>query len=163
MTWYERLARVVKTKKIKQSDLARSLGVAQGAVSNTLSGKRPHASAETILAYANALNVSLSWVMTGEGSDNPSQTLLQPALQNDLLQQFVGLAARVSDAERPFWQIGETRFRQYIQDREPEHTGLVDEFLAGQKAPWPQGTTSVDVEEELLLLFRKWRMVRAKK
>lgn len=184
MHWFERVALIVKQEGLRQAELAERLGVKQGAVSNVLSGKRPNAGTETVLAYADALGLNPSWVLSGEGPPYKAQLALanteafrnaevKPPRQEtdprkgwpegikaDLLEQFVDLAARMKESERPFSQVGEMRFRQYVQDREPEHAPRLDEFLAARAKGanlWPRGTTATDVEEELLVEFRRWR------
>lgn len=173
MQWFDRLREHVQELGIRQIDLAKRMGIAQGAVSNVLAGRRPSASARTLQAYADALGLNVQWVMTGEGpklaggtEDADPQQRPREQTGSDLrglLNQFVDLAARISENEIGPVVVGERRFREYVTDREPQHAHLIDEFLgwrARGASRYPATIMAVDVEEELVADFRRWRRGR---
>ena len=171
MQWFDRLRERVQELGIRQVDLAERMGIAQGAVSNVLSGRRRAASAQTLKAYADALGLNVAWVLTGEGpklvggtedASTVQRSHEEPDLRG-LLNQFVDLAARITENEIGPVVVGERRFREYVTDREPQHAHLVEEFLgwrARGASRYPATISALDVEEELVTDFRRWRRGR---
>lgn len=94
---------------------------------------------EPIVALANAAGVSVRWLMEGLG---------EPELEErDTFDSDV-------------FDSGVRRFREWVQDEEPQHAGLLDAFLGEfdrQASRWPAQVTRTQVEEELLREFRRWR------
>lgn len=122
------------------SDLAREAGVDASLISTYESGKRKEPAAPYLVKLSKALGVTAEWLLTGEG----------PMFRDDDV------------AEGPI-DAGFRRFREFVRDREPQHLSLVPEFLewrARGASRYPATISALDVEEELVTDFRRWRRGR---
>lgn len=139
MTPWDRIAIARKKLSISQLELAKRTGLAHSVVNKLEAGLRPNAGAETIRALAGALGVSTDWILNGEE------------------------APRRDEAEEGPIEAGFRRFREYVRDREAQHLALVPEFIEWRSrgaSRYPATISALDVEEELVIDFRRWRRGR---
>lgn len=90
-----RLRRAMKSKGIKQKDLAKKAGLNESTLSNYLSGKR-HATDKNMYALATALNVDIRWLMgyRDDVGDAPDKITIERMELRELVE-------RVSDEDVP--------------------------------------------------------------
>jgi|GEM_PF-4761663 len=139
MTPWDRMKQAREALGLSQRELSHRAGMAASVVNKLERGERPTASFETMTAIAKALGVSVQWLMTGELGPSPTQV------------------------EESAVEAGFRRFREYVRDREATHASLLPEFLefrAHGASRYPANVTATDIEEELLLEFRRWRRGR---
>lgn len=96
--WRYRLKETLSAANITQAELAKELGITQGAVSSILNGNTDP-KLETFYAICTALSLSADWVLFGEVNIQPSKKLSKKALNLALRWQQLPLNYR-SDIER---------------------------------------------------------------
>jgi hypothetical protein len=70
---------------------------------------------------------------------------------------------QADDGEEGPIEAGFRRFREFVRDREAQHLTLMPEFLEWRSrgaSRYPGTISALDVEEELVADFRRWRRGR---
>jgi len=83
----DRLKLLLEIRGIKQTELAKSIGITQSAISNVVRQSSRKPSAPTLLRMADALNCSANWLITGEGHPFEVSTIDNRA-EKELLDAF---------------------------------------------------------------------------
>lgn len=99
-------------------------------------------SAASLGPLAKAIGTSTAYLLDGEG----------PMLVEEVQEPETTTDGAVD--------AGLRRFREYVRDREAQHAHLLPAFLAWRAqgaSRYPATITALDVEEELVLEFRRWR------
>lgn len=98
--WHQRLQEAAQRRGVNQTELARACGVSPSAVSQWFSGETKNMRVENIVACAKRLNISLKWLLSGQGTmeatqDPVTQQMLEhfSRLNPEQQQELVRLAA----------------------------------------------------------------------
>lgn len=108
MEFWERLANLMREFDIKSKELAHKAGVSQRHINAITSGDRPDPRVSTAAAIAQALDVSLDWLVTGEKAKTEEMTgdeelfldlyrQLPGGLKNLAIQTLLGFAKQAQD------------------------------------------------------------------
>lgn len=88
--------------KMSQRALARASGLSQAHLSNIENGKRDNPGSDTLAAIAAALDVALSWLMTGAGDPWPPKIAFPGALPT-LATTLPGFVSRLTETGLLAW------------------------------------------------------------
>lgn len=180
-TWQDRVRSVMKEQGITQDALTNVLGVStRGAVGHYLSGRREPSAAQ-LQSLAKFLKVDLSWLLTGQGSRNPSifeEVVSLVAARNrklgeehlsdrEVYERVEAEAQAKEDAIQHQLDIKSGRFDDAALLEDPDEMGLTE--VREQRAPYARrneleffghmdawdSNTPLDEDEVELPLFRE--------